>query len=464
VGTITGTSENDSLYGTADADTIDGGDGDDFLDGFLGDDLVSGGAGSDWVAGGLGNDTLDGGSGRSDYAYYKADVAGVQASLLTGIAIDGSGGTDLLTGLEGLIGSNHNDTLTGDAGANKFAPYAGDDRIDGGGGADILLTVGANAGLLVDLSTGQAIGGGLGNDTLSSIEAVNGTAFADTLSGSMTSGEWFYGNAGDDVIDGRGGSDRVSYYFAQTGVAVNLAMQFANDGLGGVDTLTNIEEVEGSTLDDLIVGDVNGNYLNGAAGNDSLFAGGGSDLVYGGDGNDTVDGGSGTDIVAFYGARADFQLTGSNGDYTVAALSGLAGTDLLTGIERIHFSDARLAVDLNGSAGIVAKILGAVFGQGSSGIGNATYAGVGIDYADDGWSYESLMQMALQARLGGNATNDAVVDLVFTNVMGSAPDAATRAYFVSWITEHGYTQASLAVMAAEYMGIPSQAQNGLVYV
>lgn len=74
------------------------------------------------------------------------------------------------------------------------------------------------------------------------------------------------------------------------------------------------------------------------------------------------------------------------------------------------------------------------------------------------------MELAIAARLGPTPGNDAVVDLLFTNVVGAAPDAATRQYFVSLIEQGSYTQASLAVMAAEFMGIPPQAQNGLVYL
>jgi Ca2+-binding RTX toxin-like protein len=42
-------------------------------------------------------------------------------------------GTDTLTSIENLVGSDFNDTLTGDAGANKLEGGVGNDTLNGGG-------------------------------------------------------------------------------------------------------------------------------------------------------------------------------------------------------------------------------------------------------------------------------------------------------------------------------------------
>ena len=57
-------------------------------------------------------------------------------------------GLDTLIGIERLIGSSGNDTLTGDSLANRIDGGAGDDTIDGGAGNDILI-----GGLTVLLAT-----------------------------------------------------------------------------------------------------------------------------------------------------------------------------------------------------------------------------------------------------------------------------------------------------------------------
>jgi Ca2+-binding RTX toxin-like protein len=47
-------------------------------------------------------------------------------------------GTDTLTSIENLVGSDFNDTLTGDAGANKLEGGVGNDTLNGGLGNDTL--------------------------------------------------------------------------------------------------------------------------------------------------------------------------------------------------------------------------------------------------------------------------------------------------------------------------------------
>ena len=125
-----------------------------------------------------------------------------------------------------------------------------------------------------------------------------------------------------------------------------------------------------------------------------------------------------------------------------------AGVDILHNIERIRFQDQALAFDLSGAAGEVAKILGAVFGP--SAVANKEYAGIGLYYKDVlGYSYNDLMQLAINARLGPNPSSAQVVDLLYTNVVGQAPDADTRKSFTDLLDHHTYTVASLGVMAAD---------------
>jgi serralysin len=95
----------------------------------------------------------------------------------------------------------------------------------------------------------------------------------------------------------------------------------------------------------------------------------------------------------------------------------------------------------------VAKILGAVFGPAS--VRNAEYAGIGLQLIDGGWSYDALMRLALDARLGAGASNAAVVDLLYTNVVGVAPSTAEHDLYVGLLNNNTYTQTSLAITAAE---------------
>ncbi len=125
-------------------------------------------------------------------------------------------------------------------------------------------------------------------------------------------------------------------------------------------------------------------------------------------------------------------------------------------------------MDLSGNAGTVAKILGAVFGPAE--VANDVYAGIGLHYMDGGMTYESLMQLALDARLGAGASHPAVVDLLYTNVVGVPPADADRAYFVDLLDSRAFTVPGLGVYAADYfmnmdnINLVGLAEQGLEYV
>jgi Ca2+-binding RTX toxin-like protein len=181
---IRGLGGNDRLFGEAGDDTLEGGDGNDRLYGGEGNDILEGGEGDrDRLRGGAGDDTLDGGAGDRDRAEYGDDPAGVIANLATGTATDGWGDTDTLIGIERLVGSGFADTLTGDDGDNLLRGGMGDDVIDGGGGRDFAQYWDATSAVSINLATG-VVTGGAGNDTLISIEEVEGSNFGDTIVGS----------------------------------------------------------------------------------------------------------------------------------------------------------------------------------------------------------------------------------------------------------------------------------------
>jgi len=106
---------------------------------------------------------LNGGAG-TDTADYSLAGTGVTVEIWKGtVANDGQGGTDTLIGIENAFGTQYNDTLVGDEGANALYGNTGNDTLKGGGASDALYGEGGNDDLY----------GGSGNDTL------NGGAGAD---------------------------------------------------------------------------------------------------------------------------------------------------------------------------------------------------------------------------------------------------------------------------------------------
>ena len=130
----------------------------------------------------------------------------------------------------------------------------------------------------------------------------------------------------------------------------------------------------------------------------------------------------------------------------------------------------KLAIDLNGNAGQVAKILGAVFGKAA--VQDKAYAGIGLFFLDNKLAdYEGLMKLAIEVKLGTTApTPTQVVDLLYTNVVGVAPSAADKAPFVNLLETGAFTNASLGVMAADTsfnttnIDLVGLQLNGLLYL
>jgi Ca2+-binding RTX toxin-like protein len=117
---ISGNMRDNILHGT---------DRQDILRGSGGDDVLDGRDGSDKLDGGVGNDT----------ASYLSATRGVVANL--GHADSGRGDAhgDTYVSVENLVGSLHNDTLTGNRFANTLDGGKGNDVLTGGAGADIFV-------------------------------------------------------------------------------------------------------------------------------------------------------------------------------------------------------------------------------------------------------------------------------------------------------------------------------------
>ena len=82
-------------------------------------DTLKGNRGDNIIEGGRGSDTIKGSSGNDTASYVSSDAA-VTINLLADTATGGHADGDELDSIESLIGSAHNDTLTGDAKDNVF--------------------------------------------------------------------------------------------------------------------------------------------------------------------------------------------------------------------------------------------------------------------------------------------------------------------------------------------------------
>ena len=131
-------------------DTLSGAGAPDILVGGSGTDILKGGDGSDILRGGAGNDTLDGQGATGNFDLI--DLSDASAGFTFALGASGNGsfngtavglGTDTYSNMEGVIGSDFNDLLTGNASDNEIRGGLGNDTINGGLGNDTLI---GNAG------------------------------------------------------------------------------------------------------------------------------------------------------------------------------------------------------------------------------------------------------------------------------------------------------------------------------
>jgi serralysin len=233
-----------------------------------------------------------------------------------------------------------------------------------------------------------------------------------------------------------------------------------------VNSPTNYARATGSVSPpalNVITGTGEANTLLGTAGVDRIDALAGNDTLDGAAGNDELNGGDGRDTAVFHGARAAFTI-GNGG----ASVSGPDGNDTLSSVERLRFNDLTTEFQPGGAAAQSVKLLSAVFG--SAFVKNREFIGIGVSVFDAGTSYLNVADLALHAKLGPTPSDALLVQTLYTNLVGSAPDAATTASFVALITGGQFTQASLTTFAADHplnlvlVDLVGQAAQGIDFV
>ena len=138
---------------------------------------------------------------------------------------------DSLISIENLIGSDHSDSLAGNADVNRLEGGAGNDTLIGGAGGDQLLGdagvdtavyTGSLAGVTVDLATGSASGGDAAGDSLTEIENLVGSDHGDSLAGD-SGANLLEGGLGNDSLGGGAGNDRYAYALGDGDDAIDNA-------------------------------------------------------------------------------------------------------------------------------------------------------------------------------------------------------------------------------------------------
>jgi Ca2+-binding RTX toxin-like protein len=321
--------------------------------GHAGDDALFSGAGDDTLVGGSGADELYGEAGF-DFASYEDATSGVIANLLDRSLNTGDATGDNYGLIEGLIGSNYADRLTGDtvnnalyggSGDDTLAGGRGNDTLDGGVGNDTAVFSGSAAQYTIVASNGAYVvtDSVASRDGVDTVRDIRFAQFADqttvlfnnTPSALALSQVQFAENAPVSValatVSGTDGDgDALSYAVASTdgpfalvGNALVLTgpldyesrTQYgvqitATDAFGATITqsfilgVLNVLESEPTVRtitpgSGALIGEDGNDRLTGSGTNDVVLGGAGNDVVYGKGGRDLLTGGAGRDVFIF---------------------------------------------------------------------------------------------------------------------------------------------------------------------
>ena len=257
-------------------------------------------------------------------------------------------------------------------------------------------------------------------------EVLTGTSMDDTI----------YPGGGWDVVDGGDGFDTVVI----VGRSTQFKLVFDNgvtyiDALSGASAMTeraqlnNVEQIQ--FVDKTV----------------SLIV---NDTIKGQPGTDFFDGGLGLDTVVYNGPMERYTINKTGNRYVVSEPTGSDDTDYLINIERLQFSNTKVALDMTGNAGDAARLIGALLGP--SYVKDKALAGVVIGLLDQNYSTQTIATLGLGTStyigLAGSSSNEDFVKHVFKNVIGRPPAEAELQTYVGMLSA-GTSQAALAVMAAD---------------
>lgn len=174
--------------------------------------------------------------------------------------------------------------------------------------------------------------------------------------------------------------------------------------------------------------------LTGTSGNDSFTSG---------PGNDSIDGGAGIDTVTYSGARAAYTLTRNGSTYTVHANSGSDGTDTLTNIESLKFTDMSVNLTVQAKAAAapqadvnhVTELYVAFFNRVPDADGLAYW----IDQMNAGQSLNQIAESFYSAGVtysdmtgfSAGMSNQDFINVFYKNVLGR-PDGADAGGLAYW--------------------------------
>jgi Ca2+-binding RTX toxin-like protein len=314
--TVIGTPFDDYIVGTSDAETFYGGGGADLIEGQGGADVAYGGAEGDGCVVPTSHECESTGQQvvPRDPATISAGEMAAQSGSASALYLSGSNGNDAVvasyTGgqVTFTVGGSPAGSfpVTGAPDSVLLAGLAGDDTLFAAGFPEttaVILLGGEGGDGLTGGATEDAVVDGAGNDSVVAAggdDAVPNNGGEDFLDAG-TGEDLFISNSVCEGDHLNGGADRDNANWANFGSAVAIDLSTHGAGLvggagqpscagGTLTLLSGIEDIEGTSLGDVMVGDAGANQLLGRPGPDTYHSGEGSDLILANSGAPLSDG------------------------------------------------------------------------------------------------------------------------------------------------------------------------------
>jgi hypothetical protein len=183
-----------------------------------------------------------------------------------------------------------------------------------------------------------------------------------------------------------------------------------------------------------------------------------------------VTGTAGVDTYTIGGASTEYSITKTANNIKLNSTLASNVEFNISNHERVVFTDKAIAYDATGRAGDVYALLSAALGVTDV---TATYKGLGIYFADKGWTNKELATALLNTDVykvdAGGVSNETFIKHVYKNVIGTDATYAETQSLLNWMSGNNYSQADVLVAASELaafettIGLVGLATTGIEY-
>ena len=273
-----------------------------------------------------------------------------------------------------------------------------------------------------------------------------------------------------------GGVDQINLVNYASGAFINMGVQITGAShLVGVSMSMADHQLQLNGSEPASLRWFYGEFENcvGSAGNDQIIGNNLNNVITGGGGNDTIDGVSGLDTCVYSGVLSAYTInSGSSMTWTVRdTVANRDGTDTLTHIQRLQFSDAMIALDIGPTqtAGSAYMLYQATFNR----TPDAAGLGYWIAQLDKGANIITTVAATFVtspefvAKYGSNPSNASYVDNLYQNVLHRAGESGGVAYWNGQLNTGAATKAfvleQFATLAEGAALVAPAIAHGIVY-